>query len=361
MHVPFTMSDRSVTVFLDGRPHTVDATAPIFGDLKEALRDGAAQDTIRSLLSLKRMVENKTFGRVVVDGDAVFFDGRKMHGHLVDRMLTMLRDGFDVAPLARFMDRLMNNPSKTAVDELYLWLERSSMPITEDGMFLAYKKVRDDCRDFFSGTMDNSVGQIVQMPRNEVDDRRHNTCSYGLHFCSYSYLPSYHGDKGRVVVVKIDPADVVSIPSDYDNAKGRCWRYAVVGELDQNAAALAFAGVSVVSSYGIYDDSGSDVSDVDEDDWDVIGGDDEDEGWPDDDDDDEGIEFVGTVEVVESDEPEDEDAAETKGMIFRHRPTGFRATSGELENLLLKHGQRGLSKMTGVPRTTLQEWVKRLP
>jgi hypothetical protein len=31
-------------------------------------------------------------------------------------------------------------------------------------------------------------------------------------------------------LVKIDPADVVSIPSDYDNAKGRAWRYEVMGE-----------------------------------------------------------------------------------------------------------------------------------
>ena len=59
------------------------------------------------------------------------------------------------------------------------------------------------------------------MPRNAVDDRRHNTCSTGLHFCSWAYLPHYHGAQGRVLVLKIDPANVVSIPSDYANAKGR--------------------------------------------------------------------------------------------------------------------------------------------
>ena len=31
------------------------------------------------------------------------------------------------------------------------------------------------------------------------------------------------------MVVKINPRDVVSIPEDYDNAKGRCCRYEVVG------------------------------------------------------------------------------------------------------------------------------------
>ena len=32
-------------------------------------------------------------------------------------------------------------------------------------------------------------------------------------------------------MLKINPEHVVSIPSDYDNAKGRCWRYEVVAEI----------------------------------------------------------------------------------------------------------------------------------
>jgi len=33
------------------------------------------------------------------------------------------------------------------------------------------------------------------------------------------------------VIVKINPADVVAIPSDYKNTKGRCCRYEVVAEM----------------------------------------------------------------------------------------------------------------------------------
>jgi hypothetical protein len=36
----------------------------------------------------------------------------------------------------------------------------------------------------------------------------------------------------RVVIVKINPADVVSIPSDYKNTKGRCCRYEVIAEFE---------------------------------------------------------------------------------------------------------------------------------
>jgi signal peptidase I len=124
----------------------------------------------------------------------------------------------------------MSNPSRAAVSELYDWLEKTSLPITEDGDFLAYKKVRDDYRDFHTGTWDNSVGRILTMPRNQVDDERDRHCSTGLHFCSLSYLPRYHGGRGRVMIVKINPGDVVSIPSDYDYAKGRTCGYQVIGE-----------------------------------------------------------------------------------------------------------------------------------
>jgi hypothetical protein len=35
-------------------------------------------------------------------------------------------------------------------------------------------------------------------------------------------------------MIKINPKDVVSIPTDYDNAKGRCCEYVVVSEIDSD-------------------------------------------------------------------------------------------------------------------------------
>jgi hypothetical protein len=146
----------------------------------------------------------------------------------------MLQDGFPVEPLVAFMENLMTNPSKRAVDELYGFLEKNSLPITPDGHFLAYKKVRQNYFDCHTGKMDNSVGKVVEMERNEVDDNKDQTCSAGLHFCSQEYLPHFGGGDSRVVIVKINPRDVVSIPVDYNNAKGRACRYEVIGEVGAN-------------------------------------------------------------------------------------------------------------------------------
>lgn len=151
----------------------------------------------------------------------------------------MLREGFNVNPFVKFMENLMLNPSKRAVDELYGFLEACNLPITPDGHFLAYKRVRNDYRDIYTGTMDNSVGNVLEMQRNAVDEDKDRTCSAGLHFCSKTYLPHFGcGGGSRVVVVKINPRDVVAIPSDYNNAKGRTCRYEVVDELPLDESEL---------------------------------------------------------------------------------------------------------------------------
>ena len=189
---------------------------------------------------------------------------------IVSKILKIAEDGFDTQPLVNFISNLYKNPSKTAIDELFLFLDQSELPITEDGCFIAYKIVRNDYMDIYSGKFDNSVGKECEMARFEVDDKRDNTCSNGLHFCSKGYLPHYgQTNDSRCMLVKINPMDVVSIPSDYDNAKGRTCRYVVVGEVDnaqwrEQLSSSDFTSKSVVSSDGsdyVYDDDGLSASD----------------------------------------------------------------------------------------------------
>jgi len=153
-----------------------------------------------------------------------------LHNTMTDRVIRMAQEGYDVAPLINFMSNLLSNPSKTAVDELYLFLEATELPITSDGHLIAYKIVRDNYTSIHDPEFRNDVGTVVEMPRNAVCDDRNKTCSYGLHFCSKAYLSSYGStdrSTDRVVLVKINPADVVSIPSDYNNAKGRASKYLI--------------------------------------------------------------------------------------------------------------------------------------
>ncbi len=232
----FIKSDTHLTlVFDDGDSTTVYNNDSNYSAICNAVK---AKDwkTAKMLSQPVELVKQSIEGieKVAVESGFVTYDGVPLHNTLAQRMLDMHNDGFDIAPMALFLENLMSNPSYRAVNELYDFLECSDLPITEDGHFLAYKRVRDDFKDIHSGKIDNSPGVVVKMPRNAVNENKDITCSDGLHFCSRDYLPHYGAwgnNSNTVVMIKINPADVVSIPSDYDNAKGRCCRYYVVKEL----------------------------------------------------------------------------------------------------------------------------------
>ena len=265
-----------LTLMINGETHTVNDQHPNYSKIREAVRN-KDYTVVESLINIGRSITNFSMGRIRVENGCVYYGNMEVKNALVDRILDMINEGFDANPMVRFLENLMQNPSKRAVDELYLFLEQTSLPITEDGHFLAYKKVNDEYRDFYTGKMDNSVGQILEMPRNQVDDERDRTCSYGLHFCSLSYLPHYYGDQGHVMIVKINPADVVSIPSDYNNAKGRTCRYEVIGEHHSENMEAFFKPVHFVNTTddGYDDDYELDeYSEDNDDDYDQYTGDD---------------------------------------------------------------------------------------
>lgn len=226
--VPFIIQGNNIVVFSGGVPTTVDSSHLNYAKLLDALK-AQDWDAIPGLLTVKKAIETFSSGDVTFDGETVMLKGKPMQNALSTRMIKMFKDGFPITHLIKFMDRLAANPSYRAVTELYGFLDANSLPITDDGCFLAYKRIREDYTDCYTGTMDNSVGQVVEMPRNEVNDDKDQTCSAGLHFCGYTYLSSFGG--ARLVVVKIDPADVVSIPSDYNNQKGRTCKFTVVEEI----------------------------------------------------------------------------------------------------------------------------------
>ncbi len=233
--IPFVRTASGINMCLNGRPYNIAREDKLYPDIVAALKDEKTVDEILDIINTEVNVfknATKLTDTVTIADGIVYFNNEPLHMSLADRMVQMLAEGFDLVPMARFLENLMANPSRTAVQELYSFLEKGNMPITPDGHFMAYKAVRADFKDIHSGTFDNSIGCICEMPRNQVDDNRDRTCSSGLHFCSFEYLPHFANANGHVMLVKINPADVVSIPADYNDTKGRCSRYEVVAEYE---------------------------------------------------------------------------------------------------------------------------------
>ncbi|NBP66225.1 MAG: hypothetical protein EBU66_16435 [Bacteroidetes bacterium] len=179
---------------------------------------------------------------VDVTDNGVFFDGKPIHNAIATRILDFAVNGLDHKPLCNFLNKLMQNPSRRAVNELYTFLEHQNLPITDNGNFLAYKGLNKDYYSITSGSASliqgkasngriyNGIGEVIEMRRNDVDDDKEVGCSYGLHAGTMEYARDFA--QGKCVIVEINPVDVVSIPIDCSYQKLRTCKYKVVGEFE---------------------------------------------------------------------------------------------------------------------------------
>jgi hypothetical protein len=232
--VNWLITDQNITVNYDGQTHIVSRTDALANKLIDALK-AKDLDAIPLLVSTAKRVEDFGNGNFVVKDGQIFVNGVLAPKPLGDKIIKFSNEGLPYEPLVKFAENLQKNPSFRAVNELFSFLEKNDHPITENGCFIAYKKVRPDFLDIHTGTIDNSVGNTVEMPRNQVNEDPTQTCSYGLHVANWDYASNFYwsGSDSKMLEVEVNPADVVAVPIDYNQAKMRVCKYVVLGVVDQ--------------------------------------------------------------------------------------------------------------------------------
>lgn len=223
-----------ITILMDGKTYQVATDHPNYKKILDDLNCGN-RESLENDLNIEKCFQTFfTTVNVTIKAGVVYYKDKAIHNALTRQIVDFFERDLPFRPLVLFMENLMQNPSARAVNELHNMREVNHMPLTESGTFLAWKRVRDDFKDFYTGKIDNTPGSVVKMARNEVCDDKDRTCESGLHFCSKEYLKHYYGGQGRIIVVEINPKDVVSIPIDYENSKGRCCEYKVLYEIDND-------------------------------------------------------------------------------------------------------------------------------
>ena len=233
MGVPFMWVDGNLTLIVNNKAHQVLPDHMNYKMILEKLPT-ATNEELSSLLDIEQAVASYSDGMVEIKNGQVYYGGEVVHGSISKRILQFMKQGLPFQPLVQFLDNLMQNPSMQSQKELYDFLEHENLAITSDGYFLAYKAVRGDYMDKYAGKFRNQVGDVCEMTRAKVDDNRSRGCSQGLHAGALNYVASYGSiDAGdKIVIVKINPKDVVSIPSDSNCEKLRTCRYEVVAEYE---------------------------------------------------------------------------------------------------------------------------------
>ncbi|MGL5913545.1 MAG: hypothetical protein ACRCZB_05215 [Bacteroidales bacterium] len=214
--IPFIINENQLSMFVGGKPINLDSSSPIFGRVINALKGDVKENEIIDIIENFNKMQEKN----------LVFEGVPIDKALRSRLDFLVEHDLDLEGIKKFIRNSKRNKSCKSVSELYSFLASCNLPITDDGHFLAYKKVTKNFTDVYTNTIDNSIGSIVSIDRELCDPDSTVTCSSGLHVCSFAYLENYGGD--IVLIVKVHPADVVAVPNDYENSKMRVCRYEVL-------------------------------------------------------------------------------------------------------------------------------------
>ena len=162
-HVVATLTDKGLSLVIDGDPTTINTSHKNYEDIVQALRDDN-HDAIPDLIDLGRRITELSEGLISVVHGVVYYGEHALHNAVTERLLQTIKLGLDARPLARFLNRLMSNPSHHSVSQLYSFMEACDLPITEDGRLLAYKSVNKDYWDTHTGkTFHNTIGAIIEI------------------------------------------------------------------------------------------------------------------------------------------------------------------------------------------------------
>lgn len=243
MPVPFNYvitDSGTITAYVKGRPYTFAKDNKAYAEVLNAVKNEDGDEIVRLGTIPKEIKAIDSFGegKVQVVHGVVQYNGKPISNSFTERILRHIAEGLPCKHLCLFLENLLQNPSRHAVNELYNFLVHRNLPITTDGCFLAYKTVDENYMDWHTHKVDNHVGCVNEMPRNEVDDEWRNACSSGFHVGALEYVTGsdgFHVGEGHLMVVKVDPRDVVSVPLN-ECTKCRTCKYTVVDEMTQELA-----------------------------------------------------------------------------------------------------------------------------
>lgn len=247
MAARYTMSlDESgqgnITVAQNGEYETIDSDHPNFKAVFLAVYEEADLEAVRDIIvngdgwspNHEDIVE--LTDRVTIEGGNILLDGKPAPATLSATITRYRSEGRPFMGLVKFLERLDNNPSFRSREQLFNWTSRNDLEIDEDGYLIGYRGVGMDMLSSHSGSayvddvlvegrIPNMLGTVISMDREDVQDDPNITCSHGLHVGNLSYAKGFN----RVLLhVKVDPADVVSVPSDYSGQKMRVCRFEVI-------------------------------------------------------------------------------------------------------------------------------------
>lgn len=189
----------------------------------------------------------------IKDGN-IYFGEFKLEETLSNHLLSLLneentpKDEKLWKSYMMFLDNLYQNANEDIRNQLFRWMDYengvgNSFGITDDGCIIGYKGCAGTILEPISvqtgfaivdgvevnGHIPNKVGSVIQMPRSTVQNDPSVGCSYGLHVGTRDYASRW---APILLLVKVNPRDVVSVPYECESQKMRVCEYTVLEVTD---------------------------------------------------------------------------------------------------------------------------------
>ena len=213
-------------------------------------------DLMSPVAKVKREIESSFYlsDNMSIQGGVLKFGDFVLEETLASHMLSLLNE--DNTPkdeklwksYVTFLDNLHQNVNEDVRNQLFRWMDYENKAgngfgITEDGCIVGYKgcvgTVLQPMSQFtgnaivdgveVSGSIPNKVGSVISMPRSAVEYDPEVGCAVGLHVGTRDYAVNW---APILLLVKVNPRDVVSVPYECDSQKMRVCKYTVLKVID---------------------------------------------------------------------------------------------------------------------------------
>lgn len=230
----------NITVVFDGEMFVADDAHPLWDEIVEGARNDDVEvvnlfDATRKAASLFENLSE----RVQVANSRIYIDGDEIDDVYADQIVRFMNDGVeDFQPLVKFLEKVYTNIEAHTRENLSRWLNATGgFTIDDDGDIVGYKGLTRDGGSIHQGpavvngkavdgSVPNAPGSVIEMARSKVEHNPAVGCASGLHVGTWDYASSF--GHGVVAKVKVNPRDVVSVPTDCNGQKMRVSRYKVV-------------------------------------------------------------------------------------------------------------------------------------
>ncbi len=244
------ISSNGITIVQGARTITVPPDHPNFVRIHNELNSDEPDYDVAFQLAdipeaLNIFVQDGGAGNLTVDTErkVVQYNGDDLPDMFAQKLLSLMRHDMSPVTILNFLEKLYANPLPSAIEDLLPFCAANDFMLWDDGDVLGFKSVTQDFKDHHSKKFDNTPGLMVSMPRESVNADRNVTCSHGLHIAARSYAEGFMSS-GKLLVVKVNPIDVIAVPTDYHRQKMRCCKYQSICEIER--------GQALPSSIGVY-------------------------------------------------------------------------------------------------------------